>query len=79
MAQALIEKGAQINAKESDGAIALIMLAAGKGNTEIVKLLLANGADVNAKTKDGYSVYDGAVESKSPETIQIIKEFSKRK
>src|SRR5579871_4113587 len=43
----LIEKGADVNARNSAGDTPLI-LAASYGNLELVKLLLAKGADVNA-------------------------------
>jgi ankyrin repeat protein len=38
-----------VNEKESDGTTAL-MVAADKGNPDIVRALLAEGADVNEKT-----------------------------
>lgn len=40
----LLEKGAPVNAKTADGATA-ITEAAGTGNTELARLLLAHGAD----------------------------------
>ena len=46
--QALIDKGADVNAKDKKGATAL-MLASQKGYKEIVQLLITKGADVNAK------------------------------
>jgi ankyrin repeat protein len=51
-AQALLAKGADVNARQSDGATALI-LAAFYGYSDIVRALLAKGADVNAKQSDG--------------------------
>jgi len=48
----LLNKGADVNAKDKDGETAL-MYAAQKGHTEIVEILLINGADINAKDKDG--------------------------
>ena len=50
--QALIAKGADVNAKEKNGWTALIR-AAKKGHIDIVKALLEAGADVNAKDKMG--------------------------
>jgi ankyrin repeat protein len=52
MVKALIDKGADVNAKDKDGQTAL-MLAAGGGYTEIVKALIEKGADVNAKNNTG--------------------------
>jgi len=45
--QDLLDKGADVNAKYSDGATPL-MSAILSGNTEIVRILLDKGADVNA-------------------------------
>ena len=50
----LIDKGADINAKNKKGVTALI-LATDKGNAELVRFLLDNGADVNAKDSLGYT------------------------
>ena len=45
---ALLDKGADVNAKFRYGTTALFK-AAERGNTEVVKVLLARGADVTAK------------------------------
>ena len=50
--QALVEKGADVNAKAEDGATPLI-IAVGRGDPKVVKALLDNGADANAKDKNG--------------------------
>ena len=47
--------------------------AAYTGNIEAVKQHLANGADVNAKDEDGWSVLDVALASKNEEIITFIK------
>jgi ankyrin repeat protein len=52
-----------------DGATALI-LAAQNGHLEVLKLLIAKGADVNAKTKDGKTALILALKN----VRQIIKE-----
>src|ERR1044072_6505884 len=46
--KALLDKGADVNAKFRYGATALFK-AAERGNTEVVKLLIVRGADVNVK------------------------------
>jgi len=48
----LLEKGANIEAKDNDGDTALIN-AAIKGETEMVKLLLEKGANIEAKDNKG--------------------------
>ena len=47
--------------------------ATATGNIKAVKQHLANGADVNAKYKDGWSVLDMALASKNEEVITFIK------
>ncbi|MDR3340661.1 MAG: ankyrin repeat domain-containing protein [Candidatus Symbiothrix sp.] len=47
----LLEKGADVNAKDKNNTTAL-MFASAKGNTEMVKLLLEKGADLAAKDED---------------------------
>jgi ankyrin repeat protein len=46
--QALLEKGADVNAKNEIGGTAL-WIAASKGKPEVIQLLLRAGADVNAR------------------------------
>ena len=50
--QALLANGAEVNAKDNNGASALI-LASRNGHRDVVQALLANGAEVNAKDNDG--------------------------
>ena len=46
----LLDRGSDINAKNSDGVTSL-MAAAEKGHTEVVRLLLDKGVDLNVKAK----------------------------
>jgi hypothetical protein len=50
--QALLAKGAELNAKNNDGVTALIV-ASGNGHLDVVQALLAKGAELNAKNNDG--------------------------
>jgi ankyrin repeat protein len=50
--QTLLAEGANPNTTDDHGVPAL-MWAANNGHTEVVKLLLEKGADVNVKTNDG--------------------------
>jgi ankyrin repeat protein len=52
IAEYLIEKGTDVNAKDPNGWSAL-MLAAMAGEAESVQSLIKAGADVNSKTNDG--------------------------
>ena len=56
----LMGSGADVNAKARGGATAL-MVAAGYGNTEMVKVLLDHGADPYAEASDGVSPLTNAV------------------
>ncbi|SVA93070.1 uncharacterized protein METZ01_LOCUS145924, partial [marine metagenome] len=58
--QAELDKGADVNAKNDDGATPLHH-AAEKGHKEIVELLINKGADVNAKNLDGKTPLDAAI------------------
>ena len=59
-AQALLEGGAQVDARGRSGETAL-MMAAGYGYTPIVELLLDRGADPWAQTSDGATVFSIAL------------------
>jgi ankyrin repeat protein len=59
-AQALLDGGAEADARNPNGVTALIM-AAGYGNTPMVELLLDRGADLHAQAADGATVFAAAV------------------
>ena len=50
--KALIDAGADVNARLKSGTTAL-MIASGSGHTETVRALIDAGADVNARLKNG--------------------------
>ena len=47
--------------------------AAYGGQKEIVELLIAEGADVNAKDRDGETPLDGAIKYKRTETADLLR------
>jgi len=53
---ALLEGGADVNAKSKDGGTPL-MVAVAAGKITVVKKLLDKGADVNAKADDGSTAF----------------------
>ena len=69
--QALITRGADVNAKDNDGVSALLW-ASWKGNFQVVQLLLANGADVNAKSKEGMTALIAASGQGFIEVVQAL-------
>jgi len=71
---ALLDKGADVNARFRYGATALFK-AAERGHTEIVKLLLARGADVTIKdTFYGATAMTWALDNGHVETIRALLE-----
>lgn len=71
---ALLDKGADVNARFRYGATALFK-AAERGHTEIVKLLLARGADVTVKdTFYGATAMTWALDSGHVETVRALLE-----
>lgn len=73
----MIEAGTDIN-KKSVGMTPL-MYAARHNKVEILKLLIANGADLKAKSKRGYSALKYAEMSKAHDTFKILSEELKKK
>lgn len=68
----LLDKGADVNARDMDGNTALDW-AAGEGHVEIVKLLLDRGADVNVKDKMlGFTPLMTATRSGHTEIVKLL-------
>jgi len=73
IAELLIAKGADVNAKNNRD-ITPLHNAATFGRKEVVELLIAAGAeDVNAKTKGGLTSLDFAIQRKHPETADLLR------
>ena len=67
MTEIFIEKGVDINQSDNRGNTPLIVQADYNNNKDVVKLLLSEGADINARNEDGdsaliYVIKDGNVE-----------------
>ena len=63
-----------INAQNHDGETALSLIVF-FGNIKTIDLLLKNGADVNAKDNDGYTILSNAISSVSPNRVNIVKQL----
>ena len=50
-----------------------MVVAAVRGHKEVVELLIAKGADVNAKRNDGETPLDLAIGRKHPETASLLR------
>jgi len=73
----LEESGVDINQKNDEGNTALHLAAMSTGNTEILKYLIAQGADVNLKTDFEETVYDLAKENELLQQQDIALDFLK--
>ncbi len=67
----LIEKGADINARNNEGRTPLLY-ATVTNNTELSRLLIEKGADIHAKDNDGYTPLQIANGNKNMEIMRLL-------
>jgi ankyrin repeat protein len=72
--QLLLESGADVNAKDDDGATALMYALLIRGDAEVVKVLLDAGADVNHTNDDGWMALMLAEEEDYSEIVELLKQ-----
>src|SRR5208283_3075670 len=72
--QLLIERGADINAKETGAEVTSLMLASHQGQIEVVKLLLDKGAHIDAHAKNGETALMGASFEGRAEVVELLLE-----
>jgi ankyrin repeat protein len=72
-AEALIQAGANINARDSTEGFTPMMMAAGLGQTEVVELLLKHQADKTLVDNDNESAADHARNSGHDEIVALLK------
>ncbi|WP_395004693.1 ankyrin repeat domain-containing protein [Undibacterium sp.] len=70
----LIERHADINA-ETPNKTTPLMLAARRGEMNVVKYLIAEGADITSKNMLGWTAYDFAVESERRDIATLLQEL----
>ncbi|MGH8112917.1 MAG: ankyrin repeat domain-containing protein, partial [Rhodanobacteraceae bacterium] len=71
VAQLLVSKGADANAR-SKGGITALMVAAGHDNAPLIGLLIQAGAKVDARADDGRTALDDAKDNGSAAAIQTL-------
>ena len=69
--RALLEKGGEVDARDSAGRTAL-MDAASEGYTDTAKLLLEKGATINSQDKEGWTPLFWAAYSRRTETVRFL-------
>jgi len=74
MVEQFLLNGAEVNAKNSDGATALMANLTGLSSVNIVKLLIEHGADINASDNEGFSVMMFASVKKNKEILQLLRD-----
>lgn len=72
-----LKYGNRVNQKIYTGATGLILASSHDNATEIVKILLKNGADANIKDNDGKAALDHAIKFNCTEVIGILKQHIK--
>jgi len=69
----LLKHGAEPNKADSEENWTAVMFAAGEGQLEVIKTLVANGADLTMVDVDGESCYDFAVSKGYTEVATYLK------
>ncbi|MBR8537035.1 ankyrin repeat domain-containing protein [Carboxylicivirga sediminis] len=73
----LIQAGANVNATDNEEQWTPVMMAASEGQLEVVKLLVANGADLSMVDVDGESSLDFAQSKGHQEVVAYIQSQQK--
>ena len=75
--RALINAGADVNAKTDNGTTALMLATWFKVPTEIITMLLEAGANITAKNNDGMTALDFARKNRMSENESVLLEAYK--
>jgi len=72
----LLDRGADVNAKEKETQATALIVAAQQGHIQVVDALLQKGADVNAKDKAGQTALSEATRYNHEEVVKLLKKHS---
>jgi ankyrin repeat protein len=78
LAELLLSKGANVDETDTSGPVAgytCLMMAAGNNKPELVKFLVKNGANVNAKAKDGATPLSMAIRENDTAMVKLLKDL----
>ena len=73
LSRLLVEKGADVNAREWRTGNTALMLAASWGNAPIVQLLIQKGVEINAQQRAGNTALSYAVSYHHDDIVQLLK------
>ena len=77
--KSIVAGGGNVNVQLEQTKLTPLMAAASAGKPDVVRYLLAEGADPGAKDWSGYSALDRAKWSGSPEVIKLITDALRKK
>jgi hypothetical protein len=70
----LLERGADVNARDKETEATALIAAAHQGHAQVVEILLQKGADVNAKDKTGKTALGQATRYNHEDVAKLLKE-----
>jgi ankyrin repeat protein len=79
VAKLLLERGAGVNAQEKRNGLSSLSHAVGRGDKDLVSVLLAHGADPSLKSADGRTPLERAEANGASEIVALLKQAKPKK